>query len=182
MWNLRNVTYVEIDEVTLDIFDKYKYALAYIGVDFDREDVQDAVIDCSQGMEEAFQATIVYWQWKSKQKEDFYPSAALIDALNKSWKPKYWQEEYLNNPNFKSPYTLWWEQVGEKWGNDVRNQLIADVHDTGHIEFMSGDKLRFSVAEAWGWERVLNYARQSCNRLSNGNYQYKFNNARGKNK
>ena len=36
---------------------------------------------------------------------------------------------------------------------------------------MSGDKLRFSVAKAWGWERVLNYARKSCNRLSNGNYK-----------
>ena len=63
MWNLRNVTYVEIDEVTLGVFDKYKYALAYIGVDLDREDVQDAVIDCNQGTEPPLCANILTLQF-----------------------------------------------------------------------------------------------------------------------
>ncbi len=36
-------------EIKEEIFSKYKYALAYIGVDFMREDVQEALLNCIEG-------------------------------------------------------------------------------------------------------------------------------------
>ena len=82
MWNLEQVADYEIDEVTKEIFNKYKHALAYIGVDFDREDVREAVISCAQGMEGVFQRTIEYWLWTKKNNQQLeYPSAFLIKAL-----------------------------------------------------------------------------------------------------
>ena len=50
MWSLSEVEEVEIDEITQKIFNKYKYALAYIGFDLDREEVQEAIINCFFGM------------------------------------------------------------------------------------------------------------------------------------
>ncbi|MEC4814984.1 MAG: hypothetical protein SAK29_17140, partial [Scytonema sp. PMC 1069.18] len=50
-------------EIKDEIFDKYKYALAYIGVDFNREDVQEALLNSVEGFEDALRATIAYWYW-----------------------------------------------------------------------------------------------------------------------
>ncbi len=44
MWNLRTLKGFDIDEITIEIFNKYKYALASIGVDFGREDSQYAIL------------------------------------------------------------------------------------------------------------------------------------------
>jgi hypothetical protein len=163
MWNLDRVTDIEIDELVKEIFNQYKYALAYIGIDFEREDVQDALSSCLVGMEEAFQATIDYWFWKRKIQEEFeYPNAFLIKALNEQWKPKNWQDAYLDHPAFKSPCQLWWEEAAEAWGADLRNQLVADVRETENgseeIVFMSGRTLGLRRAKAWGWQKVLDYA------------------------
>ncbi|MGK7873673.1 MAG: hypothetical protein AB4426_10300 [Xenococcaceae cyanobacterium] len=165
MWNLSEVDDLEIDSITREIFQKYKYALVYIGVDFSREDVQLAIADCSYGMEEAFQATISYWLWKKKNNQEFeYPSAFLIAALNDQWKPFHWTDEYLDNPNFKSPCQRWWEEAAVAWGTDVRNELVADVAETDsgyeYVLFRSGKTLSLRIAKVWGWQRVLEYARR----------------------
>jgi hypothetical protein len=170
MLNLSQVSDFEIDEVTQEIFEKYKYALAYIGVDFEREDVQNAVIDCSYGMEEAFQTTISYWIWKQNNNQEFeFPSAFLIAALSNQWKPYDWKDEYLNNPNFKSPSQLWWEEAAVVWGAELRNTLVADVSEDkqGSIKilFLSGKTLSLRTAKAWGWERVLECARGEENAI-----------------
>lgn len=164
MWNPSQVDYVEIDEITQEIFHLYKYALAYVGVDFDREDVQEAVFNFTYGMEEAFQATISYWVWKKKNNQEFeYPSAFLIDALSEQWKPYGWKDEYLENPNFKSPGQRWWEEAAAVWGASMRNALVADVTENNagyeYILFFSGKTLSLRTAKVWGWEKVLEYAR-----------------------
>ncbi|NEQ12060.1 MAG: hypothetical protein F6K63_01485 [Moorea sp. SIO1G6] len=166
MWNPSQVDYLEVDPVTQEIFQQYKYALAYIGVDFDREDVQAAVIGCSQGMEPAFQTTISYWIWKQNNYEKFeYPSAFLIKALNQQWTPKSWSNEYLDNPKFKSPCQLWWEKAAEKLGKDVRNSLIADVaeKESGYqyILLMSGQTISLEIVNNWSWEKFYEYAIES---------------------
>ena len=85
MWSLDRVKNSEIDEVTKAIFNKYKHALAYIGVDFDREDVRDAVISCAQGIEGVFQSTIEYWLWTKQNNQKLeYPSAFLIKELTEN--------------------------------------------------------------------------------------------------
>ena len=117
----------ELDEITQEIYRQYKPALRYVGVDFSREDVQEAISYCNLGMELAFQSVIEYWSnlQKNNQKID-YPSALLIQALNNHWTPRNWGNEYLANLKFKSPCLIWWEEAGQIWGNEIRNQLIAE--------------------------------------------------------
>ena len=82
MWSLDQVKNHEIDEATKGIFNQYKHSLAYIGVDFDREDVREAVISCAQRMEGVFQCTIEYWLWTKQNNQKLeYPNAFLIKAL-----------------------------------------------------------------------------------------------------
>jgi hypothetical protein len=163
MWNLSQVWELEIDEAEKDIFNRYKYALAYIGVDFDREDVQDTIVAHLFNLETAFQTTIAYWVWKKKNHEEFeYPNAFFIDALRGQWKPINWKDEYMDNPDLKSPCQRWWEKSASVWGTDVRNQLVADVCETDsgyeYILFRSEKTLPLRMAKVWGWQRVLEYA------------------------
>ncbi|MBR8829254.1 MAG: hypothetical protein DSM107014_15375 [Gomphosphaeria aponina SAG 52.96 = DSM 107014] len=156
----------ELDEATKDILRKYKPALSYIGVDFFREDVLDAILNCPAGIEAAFQSTITYWRWKKQQHEKFeYPSAFLVSALHNFWQPYDWEDEYLNDSNFKSAGQVWYSKAAEIWGKEVRDYLVADVAETNdgeeYILFMSGGKLSLKIAQVWGWERVLDYAKSS---------------------
>jgi hypothetical protein len=115
-------------------------------------------------MEEAFQATISNWVWKKKNNQQLeYPSAFLIAALREQWKPYGWKDEYLENPNFKSPGQRWWEEAAAVWGASVRNALVADATENKagyeYILFFSGKTLSLRTAKVWGWEKVLEYAR-----------------------
>jgi hypothetical protein len=82
-----------LDEITQDIYRKYRPALKAIGVDFAREDVREAIINCDFDMESVFQSAIEYWVnlQKNHQKID-YPSALLIQGLNNHWQPINWRE------------------------------------------------------------------------------------------
>ena len=164
MWSLKKSQEFELDEIMIEIFEKYKFALAYIGVDFEREDVQWAVMSCAFGMEDAFQTTISYWYWVQRNQKKFeYPNAFLIEAISKNWRPYEWKDEYLDNPNFKSPYEQWWEEAGMRWGRDLRNSWVADVGEdedgNERILFRSEEKLSFRVARRWSWQRVTEYAK-----------------------
>jgi hypothetical protein len=166
MWSLKSVTdYYDIDEITIEVFDKYKYALAYIGVDFNRDDVREVVASSCYGMEEAFQATISYWMWKKDNSEEFeHPSAFLIKALSLNWKPISWSDNYLENPEFKSPCQLWWEKAASQWGKEVRDKLVADVseNESGeeYIYFLNGKRLSLKAALNMGFPRVLEYGQE----------------------
>jgi hypothetical protein len=153
----------ELDEITKEIIKKYKPALTSIGVDFSQEKVQEAIIDCIVELESAFQTIITYWLWKKQNQEKFeHPNAFLIKAIQENWTPFVWEDEYLNNPHFKSTCQLWWEEAGKIWSQDVRNKLVADVteNDLGeaYILFVSGRTMPLRLAKLWGWERVLHYA------------------------
>lgn len=164
MWSLNQVTDFEIEEDEKEIFNKYKHALNYMGVDFEREDIQDAIVTHLFTLEAACQTTIAYWHWKKSQDEELeYPNAFFIDALKNVWKPINWKDEYLSNPLFKSPCTRWWEKCAEVWGTEVRDRLVADVRENErgieYILFMNERTLSLKVAHVWGWQRVLEYAR-----------------------
>ena len=152
----------ELDETAREIYKKYKPALKYIGIDFSQEEVREAIINCYFGLEEAFQAVIVYWQYKTQNQEQFYPNAALIEALNEHWKPFNWRDKYLEDSRFKSTYLLWWEEAGEIWGQEIRNKLIADVNETDlgdeYILLQNGKKISLQIAKVKGWDWVKNYA------------------------
>lgn len=80
------------------IFDKYKHGLRFIGVDFNDELVQQALLFNHYGFEEALRATIAYWYWLMEKQQPFYANPCLIKALEESWKAAYWKDEYLDNP------------------------------------------------------------------------------------
>ena len=122
-------------------------------------------------MEAAFQAVISYWKYKQQRQEKFYPNATLIEALKEHWQPFDWQDEYLADSRFKNPCLIWWEEAGEIWGDELRNQLIADVNETDmgdeYILLKTGEKISLKIARLRGWNWVLDYARsQSSNSRS----------------
>ena len=149
-------------EVRDEIFSKYKYALAHIGVDFYQEDVQEALLNRIEGFEDAIRATIAYWYWLEKQSRPFYANACIIQAMNEGWDSGYWKDSYLDNPNFKNPCNIFWEEVGKVWGFDVRNKIIADVNsdDKGYeyLMFRNGKTISLLAAKRLGWERLKEYA------------------------
>ncbi|KYC42152.1 hypothetical protein WA1_19355 [Scytonema hofmannii PCC 7110] len=147
-----------------EIFSKYKYALTYIGVDFSQQDVQEALLNCVDGFEDALRATIAYWYWLEENSKPFYPNPCIIQAIREQWDSRYWKDEYLNNPNFKSPCELFWESAKKNWGADVRNEIIADVNsdETGfeYILFRNGKTMSLSTAQRLGSEKLKEYALQ----------------------
>ncbi|GAB1541201.1 hypothetical protein NUACC21_38710 [Scytonema sp. NUACC21] len=148
-----------------EIFSKYKYALAYIGVDFSQEDVQEALLNCIDGFEDALRATIAYWYWLEENSRPFYPNPCIIQAIRERWDSRYWKDAYLNNPNFKSPCEIFWEQSLKAWGSDLRNEIIADVNSDKngfeYVLFRNGKTISLSAAQRLGWERLKEYALQS---------------------
>lgn len=153
----------ELEPEIREILHKYKPALRYIGVDFCREDVQEALFSTYQGLEAALQSVIEYWySLQAHQQKLNYPSACLIASLHEGWTPKNWQDDYLQNPLFQSAYLIWWQEAGKVWGESLRNQLIADVGESEqnyeYILFTNGMSLPLTLAQTWGWERVFNYA------------------------
>ena len=151
-------TLSKLDEFEFEVFRIYKKALLHIGVNFDREDVLDAIVYCSFNMEDAFRSTIEYWYTGKMQ----YPSAFLISALNEGWKPRRWRDEWLEDPNFKSPCLLWWEEAAFGLGVGKRNALIADVTEDErgkeYVLFTNGKTITLARAKSLGWERLLEYA------------------------
>ncbi len=153
-------------EIKQEIFDRYKYALLAIGVDFSNESVQNALINCHYGFEEALQATIAYWYWLKERDEQFHPNATLSVALRNNWSNKYWKDKYLNNPAFKNQRDLLWDELGEHLGYGMRNQTIANIIDDSNelcIEFYSGRVLTLSQVKRKGWNWFKEYVQEQVN-------------------
>jgi hypothetical protein len=151
-------------EIKQEIFDKYKYALLVIGVEFSDENIQEALMNCDSGFEDALRATIAYWYWLRNRGETFYANSCLLSAIRHNWSSRYWRDEYLDNPDFKNPCELFWEDAAEYLGYDLRNQAIIDTkeRDDGdiYILFCSGTTLRLTQAQRNGWNWLKQYAQQ----------------------
>lgn len=151
----------EKNSIEYQLFKQYERALVAVGVNFSRSDVWDALENVSYGLEDALKAAISYILWLHEQKQEIRPSMILIKALNEQWKPRKWQDEYLDLPILKSPGQRWWEGAAKMWGHDKRNQLVADIvyeSRKEYIVFMNGKEMLIETAWRWGWERVLDYA------------------------
>lgn len=157
-----SVWFWEKDSIEYEVFKQYEYALSRIGVDFDREDVQDVLEACSFGLEDALKSVIGYWVWLQQQERLMeYPSAVLIRALDEQWKPRSWCDEWLNLPQLQSQGQRWYEGAAKVWGYDQRNQLVVNIvceKGKDYIVFTNGKEMLVETAWRWGWERVLKYA------------------------
>jgi hypothetical protein len=158
----------ELEEIEREIYTKYRYALIHIGIDFDREDVREAILNCYEGLEGVLQRVVEYWLWTQKNDRPIeYPNALLINALAnpQQWQPHQWQDEYLTHPQFKSPCQLWWEKVAAVWGVEIRDSLIADVTENeagyAYILFTNGKTISLQQAENTDWQKLLEFARTS---------------------
>lgn len=158
--------YHQLDEISLEIYRKYRPALRAIGVNTTREDVQEAMANCHTGMEGVFQRVIEYWLYLQQQQQSLdYPSALLIQALQEQWTPRNWQESYLEDSRLQSICTIWWEEAAKKWGTATRDELIADISDRSGeeiIELRSGGKISLKIATLRGWEWILENAREQA--------------------
>lgn len=104
--------------------------------------------------------TIGYWFWTKKNNLEFeHPNAFLIKALNNQWKPINWNDNYLNNPNFKSPGMRWLEKATDILGTEKINYLVADISENKYgkeyILFMSGKSLSVETANRLDLEKIL---------------------------
>lgn len=127
-----------MDDVAREIYLKYKNALIYIGVDLSDFTVIECIEYCNYDLEIRFQAIIAYWYWLKDNKREIVPNQILINAFYQQWKPIGWQEEFLDNENFKSPAQKWWDKARKI---DILNSLIIDVVDN----FWTGGKILFKV-------------------------------------
>ena len=153
---------VWLDEDRQPIFNQYKYALMYIGVDFNREDVIEALQECFYDFESVLQSIISYWKYKRENIE--YPSAAFIKAVQDQWKPFEWDSRWLDDPRFKSPGQIWWEEAEIGLGRDRRNYLIADTIEPesqpSYVLFRNGRTVRLSVAQRRDWDDMARLAQE----------------------
>jgi hypothetical protein len=155
------VWFWEQDSVEYEVFKKYERALVAIGIDFSRDDVQDSLEGYTYGLEDALRRTIEYVLWLNNYEREVFPNAILVQALKSQWKPKKWDEKYLELPALQSIGQKWWNGAAKIWGEGLRNQLVADVfydHGKELIKFTNGKEMLVETAWHWGWERVLSYA------------------------
>ncbi len=154
-----------MDQDILTILRQYQAALIFIGIDFSREDVQEALQETFDGFEDALMAVISYWKWKKEKLE--YPSRVLIDALQEGWKPFDWDDRWMQDPRFVPPSQKWWKEAELWMGRDLRNWLIIDVVDNppsysslGYIVFRNKETLSFETAKRLSWEELIEYAKE----------------------
>lgn len=152
---------LNLEEEQWEIFNRYRYALLHIGVDWHREDVQEALENCFVGLEDALRSVISCWYRGALE----YPNAFLIQSLSQGWEPFQWQDEWMENPNFLSPAQKWWQVAEFGMGRDRRNHLIADILEpedgTAWVIFSNGRSLPFHLVAEWDWQRVIEFAEQA---------------------
>ncbi|NJL10908.1 MAG: hypothetical protein HC908_14090 [Calothrix sp. SM1_7_51] len=110
-------------------------------------------------------ATIAYWYYLRNREEPFYPNACLLSAISNNWSGRYWKNEYRENPDFRNPRDLFWEEACKMLGYDLRNRAIIDVveresDDEIYVIFCSGKSLRLSQINREGWNWLKEYCQQ----------------------
>ena len=128
-----------IDPQIINVFDRYKWGLSRLGVDFDQE-VLDAIEFSGGHLEDSL---IAFCSWTLQKREDGVVieqeilSQTLVSAIRNKWIPSAYQENFLRKYDgiFKSARWTIWEKAAEILGHDKRNQTISDVTETGELVF-----------------------------------------------
>ena len=140
MIDLRKLVYYEfIDEGTVEIFDRYKWGLESLGVNF-TEEVGEIIVAYSYNLENPLRAFCAWILRRKQQGENFTKenvTQILIDALKSGWIPTEFQEKFsLKNSNIlENPRNLIWERCAKILDYDLRNQAILDITEEGEIIF-----------------------------------------------
>ncbi len=146
MIDLRKLVYYEfIDDETVEIFDRYKWVLESLGVNF-TEEVGEIIVACSYNLETSLRAFCAWILSKKEQGVQFTKenvTQILIDALKSGWIPYKSQEKFFseNSNILNNPRNLIWERCAKILGYDLRNQAILDITEEGEIIFRENLKL-----------------------------------------
>lgn len=143
MINLRKAVYYEyIDDIVVEIFDKYKWGLRRLGVNFSQE-LLETIVYCSYNLESTLMAFCSWALWLKSQGEKPDPdvlSYTLIEALRSQdgWIPYEYQKNFLQQhlDILDSPKNSLWKAAAKQLGEDFRNRVIADISEQGNIIFM----------------------------------------------
>jgi hypothetical protein len=140
MIDLRKLVYYEfIDDETVEVFDRYKWGLEDLGVNF-TEEVGEIIIAYSYNLENSLRAFCAWILRRKQQGEKFTEenvTQILIDAIKSGWIPTEFQEKFLskNSNILENPRNLIWERSAKILGYDLRNKVIFDVTEEGKIIF-----------------------------------------------
>jgi hypothetical protein len=140
MIDLRKLVYYEfIDDETVEVFDRYKWGLESLGVNF-TEEVGEIIIAYSYNLENSLRAFCAWILRRKQQGEKFTEenvTQILIDAIKSGWIPTEFQERFLskNSNILENPRNLIWERCAKILGYDLRNQSILDITEEGKIIF-----------------------------------------------
>jgi hypothetical protein len=140
MIDLRKLVYYEfIDDETVEVFDRYKWGLESLGVNF-TEKVGEIIVAYSYNLENSLRAFCAWILRRKQQGEKFTEenvTQILIDAIKSGWIPTEFQEKFLskNSNILENPRNLIWERSAKILGYDLRNKVIFDVTEEGKIIF-----------------------------------------------
>jgi hypothetical protein len=154
MIDLRKLVYYEfIDDETVEVFDRYKWGLESLGVNF-TEEVGEIIVAYSYNLENSLRAFCAWILRRKQQGEKFTEenvTQILIDAIKSGWIPTEFQEKFLskNSNILENPRNLIWERSAKILGYDLRNQAVFDVTEEGKIIFR--ENLTLSDEE---WQKI----------------------------
>ena len=142
MIDLRQAVYYEyVDDVIVEIFDKYKWGLRRLGVNFSQE-LLETIVYCPHNLESTLIAFCSWVLWLKSQGKKTYPeslSETLIKALksDSGWIPYDYQKDFLQQhlDILESPQVSLWKVAGKELGEGLRNRFIADISDEGELIF-----------------------------------------------
>lgn len=140
MINLKEIIfYEEIDDLTVEIFNQYKWALIRLGINFDQE-ILETIVYCCHNLEDSLKAFCAWAFWLKNRGEKLDPEIlkqTLLKALQEHWQPFDFQEQFIIKYQnyFQSPQNLFWQKAAEILGDELRNNLIRDILEDGKIIF-----------------------------------------------
>lgn len=160
------MTYLNEEEIAKKrIFQRYKYVLKGLGVDLNDPDVVEILNQSYFNFEPILQQFIVWMLWREKKDGELpkYPNSALIKAFKEEWKAgeqNYWSDKIFEDPRFQSPGIKWWNKAGKYLGENVRNQIVADIVEDvpqPYILFYNNSQLPLRCVERMSWEEIKKY-------------------------
>ncbi len=146
MIDLRQAVYYEfVDDITVEIFDQYKWGLKRLGIDFSQE-LLEMIVYCSFGLESTLLAFCA-WTLRKKEKGESFSrellTNILIDALREGWIPSEFQKDYLKKHGniLTHPRESIWKEAEKILGYELRNQTISDITEEGQLIFRNNLQL-----------------------------------------
>ena len=142
MIDLRKAVYYEyIDDGVVEIFDKYKWGLRRLGVNFSQE-LLETIVYCSRNLETtlmAFCSWVLWLKSRGEKPNSYILSETLINALKSEigWIPYDYQKDFLqqNLDILESPQVSLWKTAEKELGASLRNRVIADISEEGELIF-----------------------------------------------